>query len=301
MAQRIVPNLWCDGNAVEAARWYTTALPTTTITSALHYPDSGLPAAQQHLAGNEVTVDLSISGYRITLINAGNEFTPTPAISFILNFDEHTFGGEEQAALDRTWAALTDGGTELLPLGEYPFSARYAMVQDRYGTTWQLRLADAGAQRRPFVVPALMFGAAAQNRAADAVTTWVDLFQDSDIGSVARYPEDTGPATATSWMFGEFTLAGQWFAAMDAGVEQSESFTPGVSLYVNCDDQDEIDRLWHALSSVPDAEQCGWCVDQFGLSWQIAPSDVAELLEIPGAFMRMTTMRKLDIAVMRGD
>ena len=77
-------------------------------------------------------------------------------------------------------------------------------------------------------------------------------------------------------MYTDFTIENQWFAAMDAAAGEAE-FTPGVSLMVACDDQDEIDRLWDALSSVPDAEQCGWLVDPFGVSWQIVPARLGEL------------------------
>ena len=83
---------------------------------------------------------------------------------------------------------------------------------------------------------------------------------------------------------------------MDSGVEQPFTFSPGVSLSVQCADQAEIDRLWDALSAVPEAEQCGWLVDRAGVSWQIVPANMAELMAKPDAFAHMMPMKKLIIA-----
>ena len=77
-------------------------------------------------------------------------------------------------------------------------------------------------------------------------------------------------------MFSDFQLADQWFVAMDAGGEQDFSFTEGVSLSVTCADQVEIDRVWSALSAVPESEQCGWCKDRFGVSWMVVTTAASE-------------------------
>lgn len=97
-------------------------------------------------------------------------------------------------------------------------------------------------------------------------------------------------------MFGEFRIGEQWFAVMDSGAEMVAQFSCGVSLEVSCADQAEIDRLWSALSYVPEAEQCGWLVDPFGLSWQIVPENMEELMARPGAYEHMMSMKKLVIA-----
>lgn len=109
-----------------------------------------------------------------------------------------------------------------------------------------------------------------------------------------------GPAPAGAVMFSDFQLEGQWFTAMDSAGEQDSSFTCGVSLEVCCADQAEIDRLWAALwaalSAVPEAEQCGWLADRFGLSWQIVPENMGELMQRPSSYQRMLGMKKLVIA-----
>ena len=122
------------------------------------------------------------------------------------------------------------------------------------------------------------------------------MFPGSRVGTVVPYPEPTGPAAAGAVMFGEVELRGQWFALLDSGVTMDATFSPGVSLAVECADQAEIDRYWAALSAVPEAEQCGWCVDRFGLSWQVVPRGMAELLRSPGAYRNMLDMKKLQIA-----
>jgi predicted 3-demethylubiquinone-9 3-methyltransferase (glyoxalase superfamily) len=83
---------------------------------------------------------------------------------------------------------------------------------------------------------------------------------------------------------------------MDAATEQSSSFTEGVSLMVSCTGQDEIDWFWERLSRVPEAEACGWCKDQFGVSWQIVPENMDELMRRPQAYQRLLGMKRIVIA-----
>ncbi|QYM76558.1 VOC family protein [Leucobacter luti] len=298
-AQRIVPNIWCSGTAGDAGSFYSQALPNTSFEIESRYPTTGLLPFQEPLAGEPLTVAVSVGGYRLTLVNAGDEFRPNQSISLMLNFDPLNYSGGVLAAraeLDATWEALADGGEVLMPLGEYPFSARYGWVADRYGVNWQLMLTDPAGDPRPFVIPSLLFGAGVQNRAAEAIDFYVSVFSNAAAGMRAPYGESTGPASADALMFGEFRIGEQWFAAMDSGVEQQESFSCGVSLEVKCEDQEEIDRLWEALSAVPEAEQCGWLADKFGVSWQIVPENMGELMERPDAFPHMLQMKKLIIA-----
>jgi predicted 3-demethylubiquinone-9 3-methyltransferase (glyoxalase superfamily) len=97
-------------------------------------------------------------------------------------------------------------------------------------------------------------------------------------------------------MIGEFRIGEQWFSFMDSNVRHEFGFTPGVSLEIRCADQAEIDHFWDALSAVPEAEQCGWLVDRYGVSWQVVPESIGELLAKPGAYQRMLEMKKLVIA-----
>ncbi len=96
-------------------------------------------------------------------------------------------------------------------------------------------------------------------------------------------------------MFGEFQVLDQWFATMDAA-DQDFTFTCGVSLMVYCQGQEELDRWWEQLSGVPEAEQCGWLADEFGLSWQLVPDNLDQLMAKPGAYEKLLGMGKIEIA-----
>lgn len=298
MAQKIIPNLWFDGVAKEAAEFYVAAFDNAKIVGTTYYPKSkeeGLADFQLDLAGKELTVDFEIEGYRFTNINAGPEFTFNQSISFMVNFDPSRDEQAEQH-LNELWSKLIDGGNVLMDLDEYPFSKRYGWLKDKYGLTWQLMLADPAGEPRPFIIPSLMFSQEQTNHAEEAIDYYVSVFQDARCGIEARYPQDTGPAKAGSLMFADFTLENQWFAAMDSGVEQTSTFNEAVSLAVFCEDQAEIDYFWEKLSTDPKFEQCGWCKDKFGVSWQIVPKNIEELMKRPNAFAKMMEMKKLVIA-----
>lgn len=298
MAQKITPNLWFDGNAKEAVDFYVAAFPGGKVISTTYYPNSaeeGLADFQLDMAGKVLTVEFELGGLRFTAINAGPEFQFNPSISFMVNFDPSQ---DEQARehLDALWEKLVDGGEVLMPLDTYPFSKRYGWVKDRHGLTWQLILTDPEGEPRPFIIPALLFAGKNTNHAEEAMNLYLSVFKDSKQGTVARYSEDTGPAKAGSLMFADFVLAGQWFAAMDSAVEQDHTFNNAISLAVTCKDQAEIDYFWEKLSTVREAEQCGWCVDEHGVSWQIVPENMEELMKKPGAFASMMQMKKIIIA-----
>jgi len=297
MSQKITPNLWFDG-AKEAVDFYLDAFPGSKIVNTIYYPNSpeeGLADFQLEYAGKELGIDFEIAGQRFTAINAGPMFKFNPSISFMVNFDPSR---DEQARenLDKLWEKLLNGGEVLMELGEYPYSKRYGWVKDRFGLTWQLILTDPEGDPRPFIIPSLMFAGKNTNHAEEAANYYVSVFKNAKLGEVARYPEASGPANAGSIMFADLMLESQWFAVMDSGVEQDFTFNEAVSFAVECEDQAEIDELWSKLSKVPESEQCGWCKDQYGVSWQIIPKNMNQLMEKPGAYVKMMEMKKLVIA-----
>jgi predicted 3-demethylubiquinone-9 3-methyltransferase (glyoxalase superfamily) len=106
-------------------------------------------------------------------------------------------------------------------------------------------------------------------------------------------------------MFTDFMLEDQWFAAMDSVREHNFKFNEAISLMVNCDTQEEIDYYWEKVSAVPKAEECGWLKDKFGLSWQIVPTDMDQMMRdgTPEQIARVTQaflkMKKFDRAELR--
>ena len=279
MDQVITPAIWCDGTADEAAQFYTDVFRDASIA--------------EQVPGLAATV--SIHGFKLSLINGGNQYAPNPSISCILNFDPLLFGGEEQARayLDELYERLSTGGV-LMELGEYPFSPRYAWVRDRFGMTWQLMLTDPDGDPRPFVIPSFMFGGTNHAHAEEATDAWIALFDNARRGALYRYKEG-GPLDAGTVMFTDFTLRGTWMAATDSGTFHDFTFTPGVSIIVSCRDQEEIDRYWAGLSAVPEAERCGWCVDRWGVSWQIVPHNIAELMTDAATRDKILHMGKIDL------
>lgn len=279
MDQVITPAIWCDGTADEAAQFYTDVFRDASIA--------------EQVPGLAATV--SIHGFKLSLINGGNQYAPNPSISCILNFDPLLFGGEEQARayLDELYKRLSTGGV-LMELGEYPFSPRYAWVRDRFGMTWQLMLTDPDGDPRPFVIPSFMFGGTNHANAEEATNAWIALFDNARRGALYRYKEG-GPLDAGTVMFTDFTLRDTWMAATDSGTFHDFTFTPGVSMIVSCRDQEEIDRYWAGLSAVPEAEHCGWCVDRWGVSWQVVPHNIAELMANAATRDKILHMGKIDL------
>lgn len=146
------------------------------------------------------------------------------------------------------------------------------------------------------VTPNLWF----DGNANEAVTYYVATFPDSKVLSTQYYPQSTaeGLADFQQDMAGkelviEFELSGQAFTAINAGPQFT--FNEAVSFAITCKDQAEIDYFWEKLSSVPASEQCGWCKDKFGLSWQVVPENMGELMHRPDAYAHMMQMKKIII------
>ncbi len=162
-------------------------------------------------------------------------------------------------------------------------------------------------QRTQKIVPSLWF----DKECEEAITFYVDTFSaapgkraESRIVSIERYPEgkQVGPMKDMEGkvLTAIFELAGQRFMALDGG--PIFTFNESVSFYVECADQAEVDYFWERFSAVPESEQCGWLKDKYGLSWQIVPKRLGELMTDPdkekaGRVMdAMLTMKKIDVA-----
>ncbi|MDY0909626.1 VOC family protein [Microbacterium sp. CFBP9034] len=146
------------------------------------------------------------------------------------------------------------------------------------------------------VIPFLWF----DNDAEAAIRFYTGLIPGSEIVSLGRYPDEV-PGMGGKVMNAHFRLAGRDYYAMDAGPQFP--FTAAVSLYVSCADQGEVDRYWDALVADGGEEQpCGWLKDRWGLSWQIIPDRLIELIRHPDpdtahrSIQAMLTMRRIDIA-----
>ena len=291
--QKIVPHLWFDTEAKEAANFYCSVFPDSGITN--------LTTLRNTLSGDCEVVSFTLWGYSFVAISAGPVFKFNPSVSFMVNFDPAQDKDAETRITD-VWAKLSENGKVLMPLDKYPFSERYGWIQDKYGLSWQLILTDPEGDERPLIIPSLLFVGDVYGKAEEASDVYLSVFRNSKRGAIARYPAGMEPDREGAVMFTDFMLEGQWFAAMDSAHEHDFAFNEAMSFLVHCEDQEEIDYYWEKLSTVPAAEQCGWLKDAYGLSWQIVPAVMDKMMQDqdPGRLGRITQaflkMKKLDLS-----
>jgi predicted 3-demethylubiquinone-9 3-methyltransferase (glyoxalase superfamily) len=284
----ITPHLWYDTQAVQAAELYTSTFPSSRITN--------VSTLRNTPSGDTDVVSFELYGQPFAAISAGPLFAFNPSISFLVQC-------ETEEEVDALWRPLSQDGTPLMQLDSYPFSKRYGWTQDRYGLSWQVMLAETEITQR--IIPTLMFVGSVCGKAEEAIGLYTSVFPGSNVGHVMRYGKGEEPDREGTVRHAGFVLDGQQFAAMDSALEHDFAFNEAISLLVRCDTQEEIDRYWSELSAVPDAEQCGWLKDRYGLSWQITPADMDEMLRngtdeqiarVTEAFLKM---KKFDVAELR--
>ncbi len=291
--------IWLNDVAEEAAAFYTTIFPNSRITATTHYSEVGREF-HGHSPGSVMSVVFEVDGFRFTALNGGAVFAPNPSISFFVHC-------ETVEMVHQLWESLSRDGSALMPLDSYPFSERYGWVQDRFGVSWQLILASTPEEaRKARIVPSFLFVGDICGKAEEAMNYYASVFPGSRVGDIARYGDGFGVEQADSVMYGEFFLSGQKLTAMDSADDHAFSFTEGVSLIVDATTQEEIDSYWNALSAVPDAEQCGWLKDRYGVSWQIFPeTEMERIMNDADAARRdrvleaMFRMKKIDLDALR--
>jgi|AGTN01.2.fsa_nt_gi Uncharacterized protein conserved in bacteria len=274
MNNSIYPCIWCDNNAREMADFYVSVFPETKITNE-----------------NPFVVRLEMSGQKVMLLNGGDQFHPNPSISLM-------YLTTSESEVEGIYEKLSEGGSSLMPLDRYPFSPKYAWVEDVYGVSWQLYTGKAEDIIQK-VVPTLMFVDKNNGKAQEAINFYTSLFPNSTHRGVLRYSGEEGE-TPGNIQHAEFTINDYLLMIMDSSYPHAFNFTEGVSLVVECDYQEEIDHYWSALTSNGGEESmCGWLKDKYGASWQIVPSIIDTLMADPEngqKFMNaLLKMRKLNI------
>jgi predicted 3-demethylubiquinone-9 3-methyltransferase (glyoxalase superfamily) len=284
--QKITPHLWFDKEAREAAEFYTSTFPDSTVTNvtSLHNTPSG----------DSDIVSFVLSGQTFMGISAGPIFKFNPSISFQVKC-------KAKDEVDAIWKKLSAGGTVLMELGAYPFSERYGWVQDKYGLSWQI-IYSGGTEFKQKITPFIMFVGSVCGKAEEAVNFWTSVFRPAKVGPIQRYAKGSQPDKEGTLQHGTFSLLDQEFGAMDSAYEHRFAFNEAISFLVHCDTQEEIDYFWNKLSAAPEAEQCGWLKDKFGLSWQITPTAMEEMMQsgtreqIDRVTQAFLVMKKIDIA-----
>ena len=273
MSRLIQPCLWFDNQASEVAAFYKSIFPDVKV-----------------LSEGPLVVNLKISDQRFMLLNGGPAFSVNPSISFF-------YHATDQAEIDRLWQALLGGGKVRMPLDAYPFARQYGWLADKFGVNWQLILPSASPKQK--VHPSLMFTQDRCGRAEEAIQFYTRLFPNSSVGFLSRYGAGAEPDKEGTLNYSEFALDGHWLSAMDSAQRHPFTFTEGVSLFLECTTQDEIDFYWSHLSEGGSESQCGWLKDRFGLSWQVVPEILGKLMADPERAQRVLAaflpMKKLII------
>jgi len=237
-------------------------------------------------------IQIELSGQKFMLLNDGPTSSPNPSISFMVIC-------ESEEETERYWNKLMEGGSALMALDSYDWSPKYGWVQDKYGVSWQVYTGDKSQTPQKFC-PTLMFTGDNAGKAEKAVHFYTDLFPQSNIQGVLKYRKEDDD-NEEFVKHAQFKIKDFVAMAMDSSANHGFGFTDAISLVVECENQEEIDKYWGQLTANGGKEvACGWLTDPFGISWQIIPKALGKLVSDPvrgqrvmGALMKM---KKLIIA-----
>ncbi len=290
--QKIVPYLWFDTQAEEAVNFYVSLFKNSKIGDISRYYDSGAKVSGMP-KGSIQTITFILEGKDFMALNGGPAFKISPAISFYVKCDNIQ-------EIDTLWQKLSLGGTVLMELAKYPFSEKFGWLNDKFGVSWQLNL-ERGDQK---ISPCLMFVGKQAGKVEEAMNFYTSLFKDSRVSSISRYRAGEGDIEGRV-NHGVFSLNGQEFLALESSLDHRFTFTPAVSLLVNCDTQKEIDTLWAKLTEGGEEVQCGWLTDKYGISWQIVPTVLGEMMrdkdprKTEQVMNALLQMKKIDITALQ--
>lgn len=260
---KIMTHLWFDKEAAEAGEFYLSVFENSRLLSRRIL--SGTPS------GDVETLTLEIEDINLMLLSAGPYFKVNPSISFMVSC-----ATKDEAR--KYWAALSEGGEALMPFDTYDFSELYGWIQDKFGVSWQVMVVG-DAPIRAKIRPAMMFVGKNAGHAEEALGYYTSLFKNSEIVSISRYGKGFEPNDPEHINFAEFVLEGKRFSIMDSVFEHDFDFNEAISFIINCDTQEEIDYYWENLSADPAAEQCGWLKDKYGVSWQVTPTVMNDMID----------------------
>ena len=280
MNNDIFPCLWYDGDAKQSAEFYCQVFDGKITVD------------------TPMVINLDLFGQRIMLLNGGPHFQKNASISFMVLC-------ETEAEVEKYWKLLSDGGIVLMELGEYPWSKKYGWVRDKFGVTWQVYLGEKKDDQK--IIPTLMYIHKNNGKAMEAMELYTKIFPNSKIGGVLKYGEGVGNEThevPENVQHADFEIDGFTMFCMDNSYDHQFDFSEGISIVVMTDNQEETDHLWNSLTADGGEESmCGWLKDKFGVSWQITPKRLLELMNdfedterAQRVFQAMLKMRKIVIA-----
>lgn len=256
MNNDIFPCLWFDEESKEAAEFYCQVFDGKIT------------------ADTPVVMNIDLFGQKLMLLNGGPHFKKNPSISFMVIC-------ETEDEVQKYWDQLMEGGMALMALDAYSWSKKYGWVQDKYGATWQVFLGDKPESQK--IVPTMMFIHENNGKAMEAMEFYTKTFPNSTIGNILKYGDggEGHPISepAENIQHAQFTIDGYSFFCMDNSYDHQFDFNEGISIVIMTDDQQQTDHLWNTLISDGGRESmCGWLKDKYGLSWQIVPKRLIELM-----------------------
>lgn len=274
MSNLINPCLWFDGKAKEAAGFYCS-----------HFKDSRITT------DTPMVVTFESAGQKFTCLNGGPHFKCNPSISFF-------YICETEKEINTIWNEFVNDGNVLMPLDKYEWSKKYGWVQDKYGVSWQFacgKMEEVGQK----ITPCLMFVGQQYGRAEEAINHYSSIFKNSRVDGILRYGNKEAPDKEGAVKHAQFGLSGQKFMIMESNHKHNFSFNEAISLMINCETQEEIDYYWGKLTEGGQESMCGWLQDKFGVSWQVVPAILGELMSDPAQAERVgqvfMQMKKFDI------
>lgn len=296
--QKILPNLWFDGVAEEAAKFYTGLFSDSQVGKIYRYGKEG-----QEIHGNPegavMNVEFTLAGQQFLALNGGPLFKFNPSISFFVIC-------ETRDEIKKLWDNFLEGGESMMPLDKYEWSESYGWLNDKFGLSWQFmlgKLEEVGQK----ITPLLFFTGDQRGKAEEAINFYASVFKDTEIDGILKYEKENKFASGTV-KHAQFSIENYKFMAMDSGMENNYPFNEAISFIIDCKDQKEIDYYWNKLSegADPKFQQCGWLKDKFGVSWQVVPIKIlTDMLGDPRkertervtkAFMKM---KKFDLEVLQ--
>jgi predicted 3-demethylubiquinone-9 3-methyltransferase (glyoxalase superfamily) len=266
------PCLWFESGAKEAADFYCSVFKDARI-----------------LSESPIVATFELSGTKFMALNGGPMYRVNPAVSYFVYCGSDT-------EIDRIYAALAEGGQVLMALDTYDWAEKYAWLTDRYGVSWQLDRDDINSTQK--IVPSFLFANEKMALVKRAMTHYAGIFKSSRILLEAPYPESADVPDGML-LFAQFKLNDFIFNAMSSTYPHEFDFTHGNSFVIECETQDEIDHYWNRLGEGGEFSMCGWLADKYGISWQVIPAVLAELMADPEKGPRVVQaflkMQKFDI------
>ncbi len=268
MNNTIHPCIWFDGNAKEAATFYCSVFSNSKITT-----------------DTPMVVNFELWGNKMMGLNGGPMFKINPSISFFVNC-------KTVAQTDEIYNKLAEGGEALMAIGKYDWSERYGWIKDKFGVTWQVMVST-----EENICLALLFTGSSFGKAEEAINFYTSVFDNSSIDNLQLYSAETpfaGKVLFSTLKLNQFKLI-----AMDGPGEHAFTFNEALSFVVTCQTQEEIDYYWNKLTQGGEESMCGWLKDKFGISWQIVPAILGQLMtdpeKAPSVMQAFMQMKKFDI------